>query len=158
MATLIEAVLADDLDAVKALLAGGSKPDDEVDEEGRTPLLNAAIDGKIEIARALIQAGAGVDFRDGLGNTALHYAAQEYRPEVSRTLLDAGATVDLEDIHGNSPLWRAVFHSRGRGDLIEILLAAGADRGRRNKRGKSPLDLARTIANDDVIRFFGEET
>jgi uncharacterized protein len=62
--------------------------------------------------------------------------------------------VDSEDIHGNTPLWRAVFNSRGRGDLIELLLSSGADRGHRNKRGKTPLDLANTIANYDVAQFF----
>jgi ankyrin repeat protein len=61
-----------------------------------------------------------------LGNSALHYAAQEYHCEMARLLLDSGASVDIQDKHGNTSLWRAVFNSRGRGDVISILLKAGA--------------------------------
>lgn len=153
MATLIESVLAGDLGTLQVLLTQNANPDD-VDEDGRTPLIHSAIDGRAEIAQALIEAGADVDAKDSLGNSALHYAAQEHQHRIASMLLQAGAQVDSEDIHGNTPLWRAVFNSKGNGDLIRLLLSFGADRWHRNKRGKSPLDLANTIANYDVTQFF----
>ncbi len=73
---------------------------------------------------------------------------------MARLLLDKGATVDIADIHGNTPLWRTVFNSHGRGELISILLNAGADRNHRNKHRKTPLDAAKTIANYDIAQFF----
>ncbi len=47
----------------------------------------------------------------------------------------------------------AVFESQGRGEMIKILLAAGADRNRKNNHGVSPAELAASIANFDVKRW-----
>jgi ankyrin repeat protein len=72
-----------------------------------------------------------------------------------KTLLAHGAVVDIQDAHGNTPLWRAVFESKNRGEVIEILLASGADKNLKNNYGISPLDLAGTIANYDAMQFLG---
>jgi uncharacterized protein len=125
-----------------------------VDSDGRTPLIQAATDNRLELAKLLLESGANVDAQDRLGKSALHYAAQEYHCEMARLLLASGASVDVQDKHGNTPLWRAVFNSRGRGDVISILLKAGADKSHRNKTGKTPLELANTIANYNIVQFF----
>jgi ankyrin repeat protein len=150
---LTRLVFTNDLDGLRSTLSSGADPN-EIDNDCRTPLIHAAIDDKREVANLLIDAGANVNAHDGLGNTALHYAAQNYHCAMVSLLIRHGATVDAEDIHGNTPLWRAVFNSRGRGDLIVTLLSAGADRNRKNKHGKTPVDLANTIANFDVAKFF----
>ncbi len=71
-------------------------------------------------------------------------------------LLRAGARVDLPDGNGNTPLWRAVFASEGRGELIRLLRDAGADPFRPNLHGRTPLGLARLIGNYDVEQHFAE--
>ncbi len=152
MASLTKAVLANDLAAIRAALDHGADRN-ERDDDGRTPLMHAAIDGQLQVAQLLLDSGADVDARDDLGNSALHYAAQGYHPEMAKLLIAHKATLDIEDSHGNTPLWRAVFNSQGRGDLIAILIQAGADKNRRNRHGKSPMDLARTIANYNVVQF-----
>jgi ankyrin repeat protein len=86
----------------------------------------------------------------------LHFAAQEGSVEVARLLLSGGADVDSVDEHGNTPLMTAVFESRGRGDVIELLRANGADPRKGNARGQTPVGLARLIANFDVARFFAD--
>ena len=68
-------------------------------------------------------------------------------------LIAHGAMVDAEDQIGNTPLWRATFDSRGRGELTSILLGASADRNHLNRMCKTPLDLAKLIANYDVMQF-----
>jgi ankyrin repeat protein len=70
-----------------------------------------------------------------------------------RILLRAGARVDAQDTRGNTPLWRAVFESRGRGDTIQALLAAGANPDLPNQSGVTPGQLAERIANFDVAQF-----
>jgi ankyrin repeat protein len=75
---------------------------------------------------------------------------------MARLLLDSGASVDPRDANGNTPLFRAVFNSRGRGELIGLLRQRGADANSTNKFGVSPVGLARTIANYDVARFFND--
>lgn len=62
-------------------------------------------------------------------------------------LLAAGAPVDAVNAHGNTPLWTAVFNSRGSGDIIHLLRQHGANPWLQNRAGKTPVDLARTIAN-----------
>ncbi|NNM45400.1 ankyrin repeat domain-containing protein [Knoellia sp. DB2414S] len=60
-------------------------------------------------------------------------------------------------MHGTltgTPLWVAVFESKGRGDAIQLLLDSGADPNVLNGSGRSPRDLAGTIANYDVSRYF----
>lgn len=69
-------------------------------------------------------------------------------------LLRAGALVDAADSSGNTPLWRAVFESKGRGEVIALLRRYGADPLRENAAGVSPLGLARTIGNYDVAQYF----
>jgi ankyrin repeat protein len=120
----------------------------------RLPLHYAAMEGPIEEVRRLAQDPAAVSARDADGFTPLHFAAMETRGDVIDVLVAAGAEVDATDKWGDTPLWRAVFNSRGRGEAVLALLAAGADRDRQNLHGVSPLALANRIANYDVRQFF----
>jgi uncharacterized protein len=70
--------------------------------------------------------------------------------------LQAGAKIDLQDKFGNTPFWRAVMNSKGRGDIIRLLLKSGASRDIKNKNGKSPYDVAVLIANYDIKQYFTE--
>jgi uncharacterized protein len=125
-----------------------------VDEYGRRPLHYAALDRDLGAIKRLLAAGADPGAADDDGWTPLHFAAQEYAPEVCAALLGAGASVDPQDGYGNTPLSTAVFNSRGRGEVIRLLRANGADPHRANASGVSPVTLARTIANCDVKQFF----
>ena len=153
MASLIDSVFTNDLAGLPARLDGGADPN-ERDGDGRTSLIHAAIDNKLDAARLLLERGADVNAQDGLGYSALHYAGQNYFPKMAALLIDRGAKVDVEDIYGNTPLRRATFESKGRGELISLLLKAGADRNHRNKHGKTPMDLAKLIANYNIAQFF----
>jgi len=126
---------------------------DALDREGRTALFYAARDGDLEVAEELIRHGANVNARDKNESTPLHFAANSYRTGVADVLIKHGAKIDAQDVHGNPPLFRAVFASRGRGDMTKLLLSAGANRTLKNKSGVSPEDLANTIANYNVRQF-----
>ncbi len=153
MLSLIEIVFKNDMESLKSALSQGGDADLK-DRDGRTALIHAAIDNKLDAAKLLLESRANADTQDRLGYTALHYAAQNYHPEMVSLLLSHRASVDAADVHGNTPLWRAVFNSQGRGDVIAILLGAGADPNRRNSHDTSPLELAHKIANHDVAKFF----
>ena len=86
--------------------------------------------------------------------TWVHFAAQEHHVEIA-LVLDAGASVDGADSYGNTPLGRATFESRGRGEMIRLLIGRGADADLPNNAGISPRQLAQRIANYDLQAFFG---
>ena len=146
---LLTAVMKADLAEVRRLLEAGAAID-AADSDSRTALMHAVIDGPAELVSLLLEMGADPNLQDGQGFSPLHFAAQEQRPEVARLLLGGGAEVDIADRNGNTPLARAIFSSRGRGQVIRILLCEGADRLRENNFGISPLKLARSIANYDL--------
>jgi ankyrin repeat protein len=102
----------------------------------------------------LIDAGNDPGLPDKDGFTPLHFAAQQGNVEVTRVLIERGVPIDCVNKFGNTPLFNAVFSSRGEGGLISLLRDAGADPRRENKFGRSPVGLARLIANYDVRQFF----
>jgi len=133
-----------------------TKQTNPVDEDGRTDLHYAARDGDLALVERLVSRKADVNLQDRHGWTPLHFAAQALSREVASYLLAHGALVDTQDGHGNTPLFRATFAFRGDGAVIQLLRSAGADPKKKNKSGVSPMELARTIANYDVARFYDD--
>ena len=126
-----------------------------VDRYGRTELHYAASEGDLERVSALLDDGADAGAADDRGFTPLHFAVQQDMLEAAAALLEAGAPVDAMTHGGNTPLWLAVFSSES-GDTITLLRAHGADPRKPGPQGKSPLSIARQIANRDVARFFAD--
>lgn len=77
-------------------------------------------------------------------------------PWTWRPLLDLGAMVDPTNSFGNTPLFVAVFNSRGRREMINLLRSRGANPLHPNEAGQTPLGLARLIGNYDVARYFDD--
>jgi ankyrin repeat protein len=118
-----------------------------MDRMGCSPLHYAAADGRVDDARALIEAGADVAAPDAALMTPLHFACQQDHAAIGELLLAAGAPVDARDARGKTPLHVAVFAFQGDPRLIRALLAAGADPDAAASSGKSPRGLAAMIGN-----------
>jgi uncharacterized protein len=127
-----------------------------VDRMGRTPLHYAALEGDEQRVRDLLAGGADPNHKDHNGFTPLHLAAQDWQPQSAALLIEEGAEVDAVNKYGNTPLFVAVFNSKGRGDLIELLRSGGADPEKLNESGQNPVGLARMIGNYDVAQFFND--
>lgn len=127
-----------------------------MDPSGRTPLHYAAMSDDVSTVEALIADGLSPDAGDSQGFTPLHLAAQEHSVAAAGALIARGARVDSVNAFGNTPLFVAVFNSRGRGELIELLRSHGADPLRPNTSGQTPAGLARLIGNYDVSKFFAD--
>lgn len=126
---------------------------DLVDNDGRTLLFHAVLAKNYRLLNALIAKNADVNHVDNLLWIPLHYAVQNYLIEFVDVLIKNGSNVNAQDKYGNSVLWRAVFDSKGKGDVIKILLDNGALKDLKNNFNISPIDLANTIANYDVKQF-----
>lgn len=95
-----------------------------------------------------------VNVVDEYGLSLLHYCAQNFELQMAQLLIQVGADVNRKDNYGNSPLFKAVFNSNGRGEMIKLLIDSGANVEMKNYAGVSPKELAYKIANYDVKKFF----
>jgi uncharacterized protein len=124
------------------------------DKMQRTLLMEAIIFGKEDIAKLLIENGADVNARETKGWTPLHFAVQSYLPDTVKLLIEKGTDVNATDFFSNTPLHKALSSSAGRGEIINLLLKAGANKNITNKSGISPYQDAKTTTNYDYLQFF----
>lgn len=139
-----------DSEEVEQLLAANADVE-TADEDGRTPLIEAAWRGYGRIATKLLQAGAQLDKTDRSGNAPIAWAAINGHTNLIVLLIKAGAAVDVVDSQGFTPLMRAAWN--GHGASVNALLAAGAQPRQANRMGKTAIDYARLSGNPGVLRL-----
>ncbi len=137
---IARATAISDAAKVRQLVTGGSNPNNDVDDNGRTGLHIAALNGNMQIAAILIKAQVHLDVRDPLGNTPLHLAVERNHPEMAKLLLDVGAPPDAENRNGMTPLMLAA--SKGNVEIVQALLAKGANPRKTDFTGRDALSWA----------------
>ena len=115
------------------------------DEDGFTALHEAAQNGHEECAKRLMVAGANPYAKtNDDGNTPLHRAAFFGHVLTSTVLVAAmssvGEGVDVRNTAGETPLMVAA--SRGRDEVVRLLITAGAEIFATNEDGKTAIDMA----------------
>lgn len=123
---------------VEALLASPTTRVDQANAAGETPLMMAALRGRLEWAPKLIERGAQVDRQ---GWAPLHYAASGPEPRFVGLLLERGARIDALSPNRSTPLMMAARYGDDRS--VDLLLAKGADAKLRNDKGLNAADFAR---------------
>ncbi|MDC8785301.1 ankyrin repeat domain-containing protein [Roseateles koreensis] len=114
---------------------------------GETPLMLAAIKGRLDWVQALVKKGAPVN-QDGW--TPLHYACSGPDNGVAQWLISQGADINSRSPNGSTPLMLAAGY--GALDLTPVLLKAGADASLRNTQGLSATDFARKADREGVLK------
>ena len=111
----------------------------------------------LETVRLLLDWGAELDARDDFGETPLFGSVDSYvdgHPATTALLLERGADVMARDIEGSTTLHRAASSSKAFPEVVELLLASGADARVENSKGLTPLDMAqRHGAGPEIVRL-----
>jgi ankyrin repeat protein len=90
---------------------------------GRTALMEAVIDGEVEVVRILIKAGAPLHLRDAQGRTLLMYAAQ-WTTQMVDLLLHEECDINAQDNEGKTALAIALDYSHF--EVADLLRTHGA--------------------------------
>ena len=140
------------------------------EKEVATALQRAAAEGVLEITRALLELGIGIDKTDEEGQTALHLACQGIPqvPQIAfsapakcnyyavvRLLLEKGANAEARNFFGQTPLQLAVQHNVG---ITEVLLDFGVELNVRDNMGNTALSYANMVNDQeiaDILRDHG---
>jgi ankyrin repeat protein len=102
------------------------------------------------IVRLLLDRGADPNqaAANAAGVTALHAAVSSNQLQAAEWLLDAGADVNARQQMNYTPLMGAAANARA--ELLDLLLARGADPALVTTDGKTAADLAREHGHDGV--------
>ena len=133
--------LRDDAPDISSFLLGQASVQIEVrTNQDESPLMMAALKGRLEAAKRLIERKAEVN---KVGWTPLHYAAtnpDEVSVPMTRLLLEHHAYIDAESPNGSTPLMMAAHY--GHPAVVKLLLEEGADPLLKNQQGLSAVDFA----------------
>ena len=168
---LHRAVKTGDADRVRELLDAGGDVNVRESSEGRlqyTPLHWAAYCGRQEIAELLISRGAELNAHDPWYSTPLYLAAEQGQLEVVKLLIAEGAEVNVKSNGwGYTPLHRAAWGPVVRRfglqaedlgadpdtsykEIVDLLIAQGAEINARDNDGQTALDQATWSDNGET--------
>jgi ankyrin repeat protein len=171
---LMWASSAGSVDAVRCLLAAGAAVNART-LEGKTALSltieyfnhnhNESNENDfVRVVSQLITSGANVRASEKSGLTPLLWAAAAGNRLFAAQLIDAGADVNLKSlvkIHPHhylrvTPLIFAIINSTdektGTLAVVKLLIERGADVSARDNKGRTALDWAKQINDDDLVR------
>lgn len=147
-----------DLVRLRALLAADPAQVSAYSDDGFTALHYAAFfSGDIDLATALLEAGAEVDAvaRNAQKVTPLHSAAARQHNAIIYLLLARGANVNARQQGGETPLMEAA--QNGDRELVLHLLAQGADPSLVTDDGRSAADFALGAGHTNLAAILREK-
>ena len=135
-----DAALFAPLAEVQQLVASDKSLLSARDSMGFTVLHIVATEDRPEVQRFLLASGADPNAVNDEGISPLHIASY---PGFAALLLKQGARVNLAAKNGDTPL-HSHASERGSAAVVRVILKGGGDRRRRNARGETPFDIAKS--------------
>jgi uncharacterized protein len=127
---------------------------ENIDQQLRDYLLNAARAGDNEILTEFIQAGYNLNSQDDKGYTALILAAYNGHLDSVEQLLEAGADPCVEDKRGNTALLGAIF--KGELRIAKRLMNTECNPNQINNAGQTPAMFAALFQRTEILEALRE--
>ncbi|CAL1143986.1 unnamed protein product [Cladocopium goreaui] len=135
---------------VERCLKARACPDHRSEEDGRTALLSASLQGHLEVAKLLCTAGAAVD-PEGDGASPMLAAAMQGRLEMVKFLAEARAAIDRPTANDTTPLHVASL--QGHLDVVTYLCESGAMCDRTTPGGATPLYVSCYNGHLPIVQY-----
>ena len=116
---------------------------------GRTPLMNAALNGNVQVVKSVIKRGADPSLMDNRGWNTLHYAAHGGDTDMISLIHTHLPNIESKTGEGETPLMVAAAH--GKLHAVKWFLEKGATVACGNNRGCSTLHCAAQGGDTDII-------
>jgi ankyrin repeat protein len=130
-----------DVELVDKILSRKVNPNAPLNEEGDTPLHEAALYDRNNVAKFILETGVNPNVENKDGQTPLTYAAWNYNYNTLDTLLKHGADINKKDNNGDTALNALSFQPwENKEVMIEHLLQNGANPFIKDNEGKIPYD------------------
>ena len=137
------------MSTVQRLLQWRTHSDSVGGEDGMCALSIACQNGDSVMAGLLLEGRANPNLahEDHGGQTPLLSAVEAGHRRIVKLLLNAGASPNVADEEGTTPLM--VVEDA---EIAQALLARGAQRGARNRAGRTALDVARQEGRGEIVQ------
>eukprot|EP00392_Amoebophrya_sp_AT5.2_P004613 g4621.t1 len=132
-----------------------------VNDAKQTPIMIAAKCGEATVGSILVrfvaECGADLQLIDVDGNTALHHSCLSNKRLVTSMLLWGGSERDVQNGAGDTALHVAV--RAGAHDSAWLLLENGGEKSKaiKNNAGHLPVDVAKELGNEEIIKLLEQE-
>ncbi|WP_369213494.1 ankyrin repeat domain-containing protein [Streptomyces flavofungini] len=139
---LLLAAIGDHVEAARVLVAAGADVNAQ-DHRSDSPWLVTGVTGSVAMLRVLLPAGPDLTLRNRFGGVSVIPAAERGHVAYVREVLRA---TDIDVDHVNDLGWTALLEAvilgdggRAHQEVVELLLAAGADPSLADRDGVTPL-------------------
>jgi uncharacterized protein len=126
------------------------------DGDGRTALINAVLEKKIDFIKWLVDNGANLNTQDRNGHTVLHFIGQDRLTDLAKYFLNLKVDLELRDVYGNTPLWTAVLNGRDNLGVVKMYLDKGAKLDNVNEAGRTPGQMIEVMYGDSFDKKIEE--